>query len=98
MWPWKRKSEEPVYDGPLLCICGKEMRICEFDFWDDQTNSISNLVGVYSCPTIGCSGNCKEYQEKRLAAMTKLTEEEKMVLGLWNRAPRADVTEEKGID
>ena len=79
---WKKKSE-PEYKGPPQCHCGYDMVITDFPVWDDLENRETHLYGMYSCPVEGCQGNFKEYHVKRLAAMNKLTDEDKRLVGLW---------------
>jgi hypothetical protein len=81
MW-WKKKVE-PEYTGPPQCLEHGDMVITDFPRWDDRENRETHMYGVYSCPAEGCQGNFKEYHTKRLAAMNKLTEEDKRLLGLW---------------
>jgi len=62
-------------------ICGKRMEPVEV--WIDEINAPGCYSGFWSCVTPGCRNNQKEYHEKRLLAMQKLTDEEKQLLGLW---------------
>ena len=68
----------------IVCICGEKTGLCEFDAWLDVENRVTHMKGMYSCSTPGCSGNVKEKNEKRLAAISKLTDDEKKMLDIWN--------------
>ena len=71
-------------DEEWTCFCGEPMKLVNVETWIDEENAPGKLIGFWSCPTPGCRGNSKEYFERRLIAMQKLTEEEKKVLGLWH--------------
>ena len=74
---------EGIFEEDVLCICGKKMEIVDVDAWGVD-NAECRMIGVFSCASPGCSGNHKEYCEKYLAAMRKLTDDEKKLLHLWN--------------
>ena len=83
---WKEKIDCHLIESTMTCLCGEEMVITDFEAWGIGNTSI-HLFGVYSCPSMGCSGNLREQHEKRLVAMNKLTDQEKKMLGLWNWNP-----------
>jgi len=89
MWPFKKKEPIPT-DDRIMCLCGAEMVVTDFDVWGID-NEAEHLYGVFSCPVAGCQGNFKERHEKHLAAMKKLTDEEKKLLGLWNWYAEANI-------
>lgn len=70
-------------DEEWTCFCGEPMKLVNVETWIDEENAPGKLIGFWSCPTPGCRGNAKEYFERRLAAMRKLTEEDMKLLGLW---------------
>ena len=81
-------ANDELLTGMLICYCGQPAEVViptnpPFETWIDEINAPGPISGFYSCSTPGCSGNIKEFLEKRLKAMQKLTDEEKQILGLW---------------
>lgn len=61
---WKNRPSSSI--DPIVCVCGEDMKLQQFDAWDSRAQMVVHVSGIWSCTKSGCEGNLKEQHKKRL--------------------------------